>query len=147
MKPFETEELKARIKNLIEQRKRIHEHFRKHGLFEIEEKNITTVDKRFIQKAMSIINEHISDSSFCVETLASDMAVSRSLLLKKIEALVGEPPVELIKRIRLNRAVKLLNENFGNISEISLEVGFNNPSYFAECFKKQFGVNPSQYNH
>lgn len=146
MKPFEPEELKARIRNLIEQRKRIHEHFRKHGLFEIEEEHITPVDQKFLQKAAAIINEHISDASFGVEMLANDMAVSRSLLLKKIEALIGEPPNELIKRTRLNKAAKLIESKFGNISEIALEVGFNNPSYFAECFKKQFGFSPSQYH-
>ena len=147
MKPFDPEELKARIKNLIEQRKRIHEHFRKHGLFEIEEEHITPVDQKFLQKTVTIMNEHISDASFGVEMLADEMAISRSLLLKKIEALIGEPPNELIKRTRLNKAAKLIESRFGNISEIALEVGFSNPSYFAECFKKQFGFSPSQYHH
>jgi DNA-binding response OmpR family regulator len=146
MKPFEAEELKARIKNLLEQRKRLHEHFRKYGLVEIEEKNITPVDQKFLQKALAIINEHISDTSFGVETMADDMAVSRSLLLKKINALVGEPPSELIKRTRLSKAAKLIENNSGNISKIALEVGLSNPSYFAEAFKKQFGVPPTQYH-
>ncbi len=145
MKPFEADELKARIKNLLQQRERLHEHFRKHGLIDIEDKNITSVDKQFLQKAVSIINEHISDTLFGVEVLAEDMAVSRSLLLKKTEALIGESPNELIRRIRLENAANLLKHNSGNISEIALEVGFSNPSYFAEAFKKQFGVSPSQY--
>jgi YesN/AraC family two-component response regulator len=147
MKPFEAEELKARIKNLLEQRKRLHEHFRKYGLAEIEEMNVTSVDQKFLQKAIEIIGKHISDTSFGVEVLADNMAVSRSLLLKKIEALLGEPPSELIKRTRLNKAAKLIEGKSGNISEIALEVGFNNPSYFTECFRKQFGVAPSQYQH
>ena len=147
MKPFEAEELKARIKNLIEQRKRLHEHFRKYGLVEIEEKNITPVDQKFLQNAVSLINKHISEAEFGVEELANDMAVSRSLLFKKTEALLGESPSEFIKRTRLNKAAKLIEKNHGNISEIALEVGFNNPSYFAECFKKQFGVAPSQYHN
>jgi YesN/AraC family two-component response regulator len=150
MKPFEAEELKARIKNLLEQRRRLHEHFRKYGLVESaeggEEKNITPVDQKFLQKALAIINEHLSDTSFGVETMADDMAVSRSLLLKKINALVGEPPSELIKRTRLSKAAKLIENNSGNISEIALEVGFSNPSYFAEAFKKQFGVAPTHYH-
>ena len=147
MKPFEAAELKARIRNLLEQRKRLHQHFRKYGLIEIEEKHITPVDQKFLQKALSIINEHISDTSFGVEKLADKMAVSRSLLFKKIDALVGEKPVELIRRTRLNKAAKLIESNSGNISEIALEVGFSNPSYFTECFKEQFGVAPSKYNH
>lgn len=151
MKPFEADELKARIKNLLEQRKRLHQHFRQHGLFESaeggEEKNITPVDKNFLEKSFAIITEHISDTSFGVEILAENMNVSRSILLKKIEALIGESPLELIKRTRLNTAAKLIEKNFGNVSEVALEVGFNNPSYFAECFKKQFGVSPSQYHN
>jgi signal transduction histidine kinase/ligand-binding sensor domain-containing protein/DNA-binding response OmpR family regulator len=146
MKPFEQEELKARIGNLIEQRKRIHEHFKKHGLFEIKEEHITPLDQKFLRNTVAIITKHISDASFGVESLASEMAVSRSLLLKKVEALIGEPPHELIKRTRLNKAAKLIESKFGNMSEIALEVGFNNPSYFAECFKKQFGISPSQYH-
>ena len=146
MKPFEPEEVKARIRNLIVQRKRIHEHFRKHGLFEIEEKKITPVDQKFLQNIVAHITEHMSDAAFGVELLAAEMTVSKSVLLRKIEALVGEPPSELIKRTRLNKAAQLIESKFGNISEIALEVGFNNPSYFAECFKKQFGCTPSQYH-
>jgi AraC-like DNA-binding protein len=116
-------------------------------LVEIEEKNITNVDQKFLQKTVTIINEHISDTSFGVEMLADDMAMSRSLLYKKISSLIGESPNELIKRTRLNKAAKLIESNAGNISEIALEVGFSNPSYFAECFRKQFGAAPSQYHH
>ena len=146
MKPFDPEELRARIRNLIEQRKRIHEHFRKHGLFEIQEEHITPVDQQFLQNTAAIITEHLADTSFGVESLAAGMAVSRSLLLKKLIALTGEPPNELIRRTRLNKAAQLIERKSGNISEIALEVGFSNPSYFAECFKKQFGFAPSQYH-
>ncbi len=146
LKPFDPAELKARIANLIEQRRRVHEHFRMHGLFEIDEKRITPVDQKFLQNAVTVIGRHLSDVDFGVEALAAEMAVSRSVLLKKIEALVGEPPNELIRRTRMDRASRLIEENFGNISEIALEVGFSNPSYFAECFRKQFGVSPSHYH-
>ncbi|OGU84983.1 MAG: hypothetical protein A2W11_14010 [Ignavibacteria bacterium RBG_16_35_7] len=145
MKPFEPDELRARIKNLIEQRKRIHEHFKKHGLFEIEEKNITPVDQKFLQKAMTVINEHIADSSLNVEMLTENLALSRSVLQRKILSLVGETPGELIRSIRLKKAANLIEQKFGNLSEIALEVGFNNPAYFSESFKKLFGMSPSQY--
>jgi signal transduction histidine kinase/ligand-binding sensor domain-containing protein/DNA-binding response OmpR family regulator len=147
MKPFEAPELKARIRNLIEQRKRLHEHFRTHGLVEMAEKNVTSVDQRFLQKAVDVVNQHIADTSFSVEVFAERMAVSRSLLFKKMESLLGEPPREVIKRTRLSRAAKLIEARAGNVSEIALEVGFSNPSYFTECFRKQFGCTPSQYHH
>ena len=145
-KPFEAEELKARINNLLEQRKRLHEHFRKYGLVEIVDKNITTLDQQFLRRVVEKISERISDDTFGVEVLAEELNVSRSLLFKKIESLVGESPSELIKRTRLNRAALLIEKRIGNVSEIALDVGFSNPSYFAECFKKQFGISPSQYH-
>ncbi len=146
MKPFDSVELRARIKNLIEQRKRIHEHFQKKGILDLGQSKITSVDKKFLQKAFDIITHHISDASFTVEAFAENLYVSKSLLRKKIVSLTGEPPVELIKRIRLKKAAEVIEKKFGNLSEIALEVGFNNPAYFSECFKKQFGVIPSQYH-
>jgi CheY-like chemotaxis protein/nitrogen-specific signal transduction histidine kinase len=144
-KPFDAKELKVRIKNLIDQRKKLREHFLKEGIFNLDNKNILSVDKKFLEKAVKIINEHLSDSLFGVESFASELAIGRTSLHKKVVALVGEPPGELIKRIRLSKAGILLKNKAGNISEIALEVGFNNPAYFSECFKKQFGVTPSQY--
>ncbi len=150
MKPFEISEVIARIKNLLDQRKRIQEHFKNNGLFEhansADEDNISSVDQKFLRKTFEIINRHIPDSNFSVEMLAEKLAVHRTLLYKKLIALTGEPPVELIRRVRLNKAAKLIELKSGNISEIAFEVGFNNPSYFTECFRKQFGINPLQYH-
>jgi len=145
MKPFDAKELQARIENLINQRKQLRKHFQKEGIFNLENKKLISVDKKFLEKANKIINEHIDDTSFGVELFASNLAISRVALHKKLVALVGESPSELIKRIRLSKAAILLKNNIGNISEIALEVGFNNPAYFSECFKKQFGTTPSQY--
>ncbi len=146
MKPFDAAELRARIKNLLQQRQRLHEYFRAHGLIEVEENGITPVDQKFLQNAASIINEHISDPSFDVEKFAEKLAVSRSLLHKKLTALTGESPGELIKRFRLNKAAKMLELKSGNITEIAFQVGFNDASYFTLCFRRQFGMSPSQYH-
>ena len=145
MKPFEPDELRARIKNLIEQRKRLHKHFQSRGMFELNHTEITSIDKKFLNKAFELLHQNISDTSFNVEAFSEKMGMSRSVLHKKIVALAGEPPVEFIRRIRLNYAMELIEKKFGNLSEIALEAGFNNPAYFSECFKKQFGVTPSQY--
>lgn len=145
MKPFEPDELRARIKNLILQRKRIHEHFKNKGIFEFEQTNITSIDKKFLQRVIEIIKANISNTEFNVEVLTENMAVSRSLLNKKVVSLAGEPPRDLIKRMRLTKAVELIEKKFGNLSEIAFEVGFDNPAYFSECFKKQYGMPPSQY--
>jgi YesN/AraC family two-component response regulator len=145
MKPFEPDELKVRIKNLIEQRKRLQDHFKRQGIAEIEHQKVTSFDKRFLQKLLDVIKNKLSDSEFSVEILSDDLSISRSVLQRKVYSLTGESPVELIRRIRLNRAAELIENKFGNISEIALEVGFSNPAYFADCFKKQYGVTPTQY--
>lgn len=145
MKPFEPNELRARIKNLIDQRKRIQEHIRKRGIIELEQPGITSIDKKFLMKAFDIINQNMADTSFGLESFAELLSISRSVLHRKISSLTGESPGELIRRIRLKRAAQLIENNFGNMSEISLEVGFSNPSQFARSFHKQFGVSPSVY--
>jgi signal transduction histidine kinase/ligand-binding sensor domain-containing protein/DNA-binding response OmpR family regulator len=147
MKPFDADVLKTRVKNLFEQRKRLKDHFIKNGIIQEEFKQVTKYDKVFIQKIIKIINDHLSNSELSVEFLANEIAMSRVTLHKKLNSLIGESPSDLIKRIRLNKASKYLQNNQGNISEIAIEVGFNNPAYFAECFKKQFGISPSQYQH
>ena len=98
-----------------------------------------------MQKVFDLITRHVSDSSLNVESLTEDLALSRSVLHRKIVSLVGETPGELIRRIRLKKAANLIKHHFGNLSEIALEVGFNNPAHFSEAFKKQFGMSPSQY--
>lgn len=144
-KPFDELELKVRIRNLLEQRQRIHSHFQKNG-FIINEADITSLDQKFLRTTLEIIEAHLSDSEFSVKILADNLAVSRSLLHKKLISLVGESPTDLIKRLRINKAAKLIEQKWGNVSEIAFEVGFSNPSYFARCFQKQFGFNPSEYH-
>jgi len=147
MKPFDANVLKARIRNLIEQRRKLREHFRKEGLIEIENKDITSIDKRFLQNVIRIINNHISDTAFGVEMLADEVSMSRRNLDRKLVAVTGDAPGDLIRRIRLMYAAELITRNFGNISEIALEAGFSSPAYFSKCFREQFGLAPSEYIH
>ena len=145
MKPFDAEELQVRIKNLIDQRKKLRERFKKEGLVDLDNKSITSTDKKFLKKILEIINGHISDSGFSTDKLADEIGLSRSQLHRKLVSLIGESPGDLTRRIRLSKAAKLIEEKFGNISEIALEVGFSNPANFAQSFRHQFGVSPSEY--
>jgi len=147
MKPFDSNVLKVRIKNLIEQRKKLRDQFRKKGLIELENKEMTSIDKRFLQKVLEVLNKHLSDTSFGVGILADEISMGRRSLERKLAALTGESPTDVIKRVRLTRASKLLKKKSGNISEIALEVGFSNPAYFSKCFREQFGLTPSEYNN
>jgi signal transduction histidine kinase/ligand-binding sensor domain-containing protein/DNA-binding response OmpR family regulator len=147
MKPFDSDVLKVRVKNLIEQRRKLHEHFKREGLIELEDKEITSIDKKFLQSVFQSVNAHLSDTSYNIELLTEEISMNRRNLERKLNALTGETPGDLIRRMRLTHASKLLMQNFGNISEVALEVGFSNPAYFSKCFRDQFGLTPSEYYH
>ena len=98
-----------------------------------------------MKKILEIINNHLSDSGFTVDKLAEEIGLSRSQLHRKLIGLIGESPGDLVRKIRLNKATNLIEEKFGNISEIAREVGFSNPANFAQSFRHQFGISPSEY--
>jgi DNA-binding response OmpR family regulator len=151
-KPFDIDELLARIRNLIEQRKKLQGRFLKNAeeigfsqLMKLPSSGITSMDQKFLAKAISIIEGHLDDFEFSVEQFAQEMALSQMQLYRKLKALVNQSANEFIRSFRLNHAALLIREKSGNIAQVSYAVGFNNPSYFAECFKKQFGLTPSEY--
>lgn len=144
-KPFNIKELRVRVKNLIEQRKKLRERFRKELLLEPREIAVTSADERFIMQTLKVIEKNMSDQDFSVEQLGTELAMSRMQLFRKIKALTDQSPSEYIRTIRLKRAAHLITSNFGNLAEITYEVGFNNPSYFSKCFRELYGVAPSEY--
>ena len=104
--------LKVRIKNLIEQRRKLREHFKKEGLIELEDKEITSIDKKFLQNVIQIINKHLSDTSFSVEMLAEELSMSRRNLDRKLVALTGESPGDLIQQSTIDTRIKTDNPEF-----------------------------------
>ena len=144
-KPFNMKELRIRIKNLIEQRKKLRERFKQNLNLEPKEIAVTSADEKFINRAMEIIEKYMGDSEFEVRQFQEEMFMSRMQLFRKIKALTNQTPGEFIRTIRLKRAAQLMDQNFGNIAQITFEVGFNNPSYFAKCFKDLYGKLPSEY--
>ncbi len=146
-KPFDPQELQVRVKNLIKQRKKLQQIFSNIiGSPEYLAANaITSMDKKFIQKVTEVIERNLQDAEFKVEHFGIEMNMSRMQLHRKLKALTNYSPGEYIRFIRLNKAAVMLKENAGNIAEIAYDVGFNNPSYFSECFKKQFGKLPSDF--
>lgn len=138
-------ELKIRVKNLIEQRIKLREHFSK--IITVEPGDITssTLDEVFLRKVLKVVENYLSDPDLSVDMLVDVAGVSRAQLYRKIKSLTGLSVKAFVRNIRLKRAAQFLSGNKGNIAEISFEVGFNNPSYFTECFQKQFGTLPSKY--
>lgn len=144
-KPFNHDELRIRIKNLIEQREELRQRFNKNISLGPGELAITSADEKFLTRAIKIIDDHIEDPNLGAEFFAKEIGLSRSQLHRKLKALTDQSAIEFIRSYRLIYARQLLEKHYGNIAEITYAVGFNNPSYFAECFKKQFGVLPSKY--
>ena len=144
-KPFNIKELRLRVTKLIEQRKQLRERFTREITIEPKDIAVTSADERFLQKAMVCVDEHMGDSDFDVRQFQDEMSMSRMQLFRKLKALTGHTPSEFIRNLRLKRAAKLIEGGFGNVAEVCYEVGFNNLSYFAKCFKELFKVLPSEY--
>ena len=144
-KPFNSEILKSRVNNILENRKRLSEKFKKHIIVEPKDITITSTDEKFLQKAMDVVEKHMDDSSFDVEVFIHELSVSRTLLHNKLKALTNLSATEFIKTLRIKRAARLLTEGKLTVSEVSVMVGFNSRNYFSKCFTEQFGVSPSEY--
>ena len=104
-----------------------------------------SVDEKFLTKVGEVIEENISEPEFSVEFLASETNLSTVHLYRKMKALTGRTPNEFIRSFRMKRATQLLQQKKLMISEVAYAVGFNDPKYFRKCFKKAFGVSPSEY--
>jgi AraC-like DNA-binding protein len=95
-------------------------------------------------KLRDFIEQNMSDSELGVENIGAELGLSRVQLYRKVKALTGQSPVELLRTARLHKARRLLQESDKSISEVAYEVGFTSPSYFTKCFKDEFGVSPSE---
>ncbi|NUQ40750.1 MAG: response regulator [Calditrichaceae bacterium] len=144
-KPFDAEELRVRIKNLIEQRRKLRELFQRELKVEPQELTVTSADEKFLRRAMEIVEENIGNSEFDTVALSREIGLGRSQLNIKLRALTGYSTREFIRTLRLKRAARLLQQRFGNVAEVAYEVGFNSLSHFSKAFTKQFGVLPSGY--
>jgi signal transduction histidine kinase/DNA-binding response OmpR family regulator len=144
VKPFNVTELKVRVQNLIGQHRKLRERFRREGLLTPRDEKLPSVEEAFLQRLMTLVEEHLSEEDFGVEELSAQLHLGRRQLLRKLQALTGQTPTDFLRTVRLRRAKQILEQKGGNsISEIAFEVGFNNLSYFAKTFKDEFGVLPS----
>ncbi len=144
-KPFNIRILEAKIISLIENRKHLRKLFG-HRLVPVPKEITTTqVDEQFIQRTIKIVEANMSNPEFSVQKLAAEMCVSRSLLHKKLTAIVDFSANDFITSMRLKKSAILLQQGNFNISEIAFEVGFNDPKYFSRCFRKHFGMSPTEY--
>lgn len=106
---------------------------------------VNSVDERFLQKVMGILEGHLADPSFDLEMFSRELGFSRVHLYRKLKSLTDLAPGDLIRSHRLKRAASLLEQQAGNISEVAYAVGFNSLTYFTKCFRGFYGQTPSGY--
>jgi signal transduction histidine kinase/DNA-binding response OmpR family regulator/ligand-binding sensor domain-containing protein len=144
-KPFNSKILAVRIKNLIELRRQLQQKIQKQMLLQPAEIAVSSMDREFIKELQEIIEKNLSESGFNVEELSKKLYMNRATVYRKIMALTGESPTEFIRSYRLKRAAQLLRGKSGTVSQVASAVGFDNPAYFAKCFKEKFHQLPSSY--
>ena len=151
-KPFSPELLLARIDNLLQSRHQLKDLWGTHPApvtgSVVQPAAATTapapIEDAFISRFKQMVEERLADSNLSVEDLAAGMGLSRVQLYRKVKALTGSTPVDLLRKARLSQAQRLLQESDLTVSEIAYQVGFASPSYFTKCYKDEFGIVPGE---
>ena len=148
-KPFKLSDLELRINNIVENRQRVKEEF----ISKIGEPQPQphpdvepTADDLFLKRASECVYAHLDDSDYDRDAFASDMGASASKLYNKLRALTGLSVSSFIRDIRMKEAMRIAQKQPDiRISDLAYKVGFKDPKYFSTCFKKDFGMQPSEY--
>lgn len=149
-KPFSAQVLLARICNLLSTRKTLRKVFAENvadsssQVIENIDEQLQTSDNTFIKRLRDTIQQNLSNSDFSVERIGEEIGMSRVQLYRKVKALTGMSPVELLRKSRVEKGRHLLKTTDLSISEIAYDTGFTSPSYFSKCFKDEFGMSPGE---
>ena len=148
-KPFLILQVRLQIENLLKLRQTFHQlmiSFRDNGESNpiMADYGLTPKDCKFTANLQSLLADHLADENFSLDTLAEELNMSRSSFYRKIKALSGMSPNDYMKTVRMNKAAELIGQG-ERISEVAAQVGFSSSSYFAKCFKAQFGVLPKEF--
>ena len=151
-KPFSQELLLVRIDNLLHSRHQLRDLWSSRSI-EAENKPEETapndtkenqIENAFIARFKKVVEEQMGNNNISVEDLAARMGLSRVQLYRKVKALTGNTPIDLLRKARLAQAQKLLQQSSLSVSEIAYQVGFASPSYFSKCYKDEFGIVPGE---
>lgn len=145
-KPFDLQLLEARIDNFLEAKQTRQKDFKQSIQLNIEALETVSLDEELLKNAVRHIENHITEISLSVDSLAEELNLSRSSLYRKIKSITGLSPVEFIRNIRLKHASAMLQNDSLTIADIAYAVGFTDPKYFSKCFKTEFGVTPSEFS-
>lgn len=145
-KPFSADLLVSRIYNLLDNRRQLRHLFDNSKQDQAHaDVKLTTQDKLFMDQLKEAINSNMANPNLKMDELGEQLGISRVQLYRKVKTLTGLSPVELLRQMRLQKGKVLLNTTTKTVAEIAYEVGFNSSSYFANCFKKQFGKLPMEF--
>ncbi|MBC7653343.1 MAG: DNA-binding response regulator, partial [Oligoflexus sp.] len=144
-KPFSLQKLQFTVQNLLSLQKSMREKFSHHFTVEPSLAKIESTDEDFLNKVLLLLEQNINNPDFNVNLFASEIGMSTPVFYKKIFALTGFTVNNFIKSVRLKRAMQLIQQNAGNVSEIAYQVGFNDAKYFGKEFRKQYGNSPSTF--
>ncbi len=145
-KPFDRDELEARVINLLESRRKLREMYRRRSLLEPKDDTVLSLDEKFLLRVKQEVEKNLADWKLNAYMLSNDVGVSRIQLYRKIKGLTGQTVHEFIRSVRLRRAVQLLEQRKMKVTEIAFHVGFNDLNYFSRCFRKQYGLSPSEFS-
>ncbi len=144
-KPFDADELRVRIRNLIDLRQGLRDRYSNEISLKATGVTLTSAEARFLEAVRSHIASTFDGAECSVEGLAEAVGLSTSQLQRKLRSMLDETPVHLIRRMRLEHAAQLLEQRAGTISEIAYASGFNSQAYFARAFKQHFGKTPTAF--
>jgi signal transduction histidine kinase/DNA-binding response OmpR family regulator/ligand-binding sensor domain-containing protein len=144
-KPFDENILLAQVENLIRSRAKLREVFGVSDTDWVNAMELLSSDRMLIDKATSIVEQHLKDKSFAVDHLASHLGISASSVYRKLKVLTNQSPTEFVRYIRLKKSISMMDEGHTNVEDIGYATGFNSPSYFTYSFRKQFGKTPTDY--
>ena len=148
-KPFNPRELRAQVRNLLDLRHRLRALYVNSEVAAIDVHGAAiagrpSLDQAFLQRVRAAVEHHLDDGEFSVESLSTEVGMSRTQLHRKLKALTGQAASDFIRSTRLHRAHALLQAQVATVSEVAYQVGFNNPAHFSTSFSKQFGYTPSE---
>jgi DNA-binding response OmpR family regulator/two-component sensor histidine kinase len=144
-KPFNAHLLEVRVKNILDNRRRLRELFNESSKINTREITLNSSDEHFLERVIKIIEENMGNVNLDITFLEEALNMSNMQMYRKLKSITNLSGNEFIKNVRLKKAVQLLESENYNVSEIAYKVGFNDPSYFSRIFKKQFGKSPSDY--
>ncbi|WP_308993898.1 two-component regulator propeller domain-containing protein [Mariniflexile litorale] len=145
-KPFNINILRARVRNLLEAKKRLRDRFASiGGVLPSSEVTSNSLDEAFLDKATKAIIDNISDPDYKLDNLLNEIGIGRSQFYRKINSITGQNPSNFIRTIRLKYASELLLKNKFSIKEITHMAGFNSTAYFSKTFRELFGLTPTEY--